>query len=286
MKISWVNTSDVGWMRPVTDHLEKLGHTVVFNKLDPSFDILFGSSISAQRLIAKLHNSFPDVPMYNYNWDVYEWAYKSWPSGIFPYDLNQYADLMRESKAVICPSESVVLRNKEFFGIPEHKSPIVRSFFRQLEIDESAVSDEGFVYMPLRQIPDINLNWFESAVKELGIPSKVSDKSLSEEDYKKVLATCTFLVCPWFEASTGGLSLLEGRRLGKGVLFSDSPYMGANDYFGEEATRFKYDDYEDFKRQLEFMWENRNYGKPSEEFFNQFSPETMAEKLVDVFKND
>ena len=69
----------------------------------------------------------------------------------------------------------------------------------------------------------------------------------SEEEFQKWLAEANLLLCPYYEASTGGLSLLEGFNIGKPVLVCDSPYLGAKDYFGDNAFYFKNGDYEDLK---------------------------------------
>lgn len=284
MKISWVTHIDASWMDPLIQSLEDLGHTIIKNQVDDSFDLLFGVTISVQGLIKTLHDSSPNVPMVNYNWDVYEWAYKNHNTSIFPYDLNLYKQLLQDSQFVACPSWSVVYRNEEFFDIPIEKSVIVKSFARQISIDPSRVRDDRFIYMPLRQIPDRNKGWFEKACDELSIPYRISDKHLSEEEYADTIASCSFLVCPWYEASTGGLSLIEGISVGKPVLFSDSKYMGAEDYLGSYATKFKHDDYEDFKLKIKSLWENTEKVEVASNFLDYYKPERMAEDLLEVFK--
>jgi glycosyltransferase involved in cell wall biosynthesis len=221
--------------------------------------------------------------MVNYNWDVYEWAYNNPGTSIFPYDVNLYRYLLQKSKFVACPSWSVVYRNEEFFGIPRENSVIVKSFARQITIDPATVRDDRFVYMPLRQIPDRNLGWFERACTELSIPYRISDKRLSEEDYADAIASCSFLVCPWYEASTGGLSLIEGMTVGKPVLFSDSKYMGAEDYLGEYAVKFKHDDYGDFKSKISELWEDTPVVALDDSFIDQFKPEVMVSNLLNLF---
>jgi len=283
MNISWVTHGDAGWMEPVIFHMRSLGHNVGINKCEGHYDIIFGASISAQASIEKIHLQFPSIPMVNYNWDVYEWAFNNWPSSVFPYNLGQYSKLLRESAIVMCPSNSVVLRNGEFFQLPLEKNVIVKSFARQLDINPASVRDDNFVYMPLRQIPDKNLGWFERATTEMGIPTYISDKKLSEEDYKDKLASCTFIVCPWMEASTGGLSLIEGASAGKPVLFSNSPYMGANDYFGDKGFKFQWDSYPDFKASLGHLWNQRLKVDYGQEFSDYYKPERMADDMLKEF---
>ena len=117
---------------------------------------------------------------------------------------------------------------------------------------EEDVADERYILMPLRELPDQQYSWFKSACDELGLPYVISNHQLPFEEYKKVVARCSFIVSPLYEASTGGLTLLEGYYLGKPVLISDSPYMGAKDYFGGRAWYF--DTYDDLKSKLQTLW--------------------------------
>jgi len=109
---------------------------------------------------------------------------------------------------------------------------------------------------------------------------------LSESEFQKRIANCTFLVCEYYEASTGGLTLLEGHRLGKPVLVSDSPYMGAKDYFGDRANYFKHDDYEDFKNKISEMWNNRTTldREACVKFTDRYSLENMVKEMIERMK--
>ena len=100
------------------------------------------------------------------------------------------------------------------------------------------------------------MGWPRRACRELDIPLKESGHRLSEEEFQRTVAHCTFLCTEYEEASTGGLTLLEGFRLGKPVVVSDSKYMGARDYLGDEAIYFNNDSYEDFKETIKNTWEN------------------------------
>ncbi len=50
--------------------------------------------------------------------------------------------------------------------------------------------------------------------------------------------------------------MLEGYKLGKGSVVSDSPYEGVRDYLGDRAIYFDDNSYEDFKRVIKETWEN------------------------------
>ena len=276
MKIAIIKPNSVN-MDPWVPELQRRGHEVLVNDLSEDTDFMIGASVSVMSRISNLRKKFPNVPMINYNWDVYEWVWTH-PRGR-SYDWKGYGDLLRDSLEVWCPSESVVLRNKEWYDIPREKSFILKTFVRLFESD--SVSDERFVLNPLRQIPDRNHGWFEKACEELNIPYKSSDHSLSEEEFKKVVSTCSFMVCPWYEASTGGLTLIEGYALGKPVLVSSSPYMGAADYFGDRAEYFKEGDYEDFKARIKQLWDDTPVLDPKDcrEFVEQYTIESMIDKM-------
>ena len=103
---------------------------------------------------------------------------------------------------------------------------------------------------------DKNYGWLKRACNELKIPLVEPNHKLSEPEFQKVIAECSFLCTEYHEASTGGLTLLEGHRLGKPVVISDSKYMGARDYFGDRAIYFNDNSYEDFKKTIKGVWEN------------------------------
>lgn len=277
MKICIVKPNSVN-LDPWVPELERRGHEVFVNNMNGGdVDFLIGASVSVQSRIWALHKQFPKVPMINYNWDVYEWVWTH-PRGR-SYNWKMYGDLLRASLEVWCPSESVVLRNIDWYDIPREKSFILKTFVRLFDYDN--VTDEGFVLNPLRQIPDRNHGWFEKACEELNLPYKSSNHQLSEEDFKKVVASCSFMVCPWYEASTGGLTLIEGYALGKPVLVSESPYMGARDYFGDRAFYFKEGDYENFKARIKELWDDTPTldREDCKQFVQQYTIESMIDKM-------
>ena len=88
------------------------------------------------------------------------------------------------------------------------------------------------------------------------IPVKRTNHGYNENEWRRILAGCTFICTEFHEASTGGLSLIEAHNLGKNVVISDSKYMGARDYLGDRAIYFKDGDYEDFKRVITETYKN------------------------------
>jgi len=281
MKILIVKPKSVN-IDPWVPELQRRGHTVIendFKSIKP--DIIIGASISVIKQIRRAHTLFPDAPMINYNWDIYEWVWKN-PRG---YNWAGYGELLKESHEVWCPSESVVKRNMDWFKIGPEKSIIIKTFARLFDY-EGEVKDGRYIYNPLRSIPDRNVGWLKRVCEELSLPLVESAHRMSEQDFQKTILECSFMVCEYYEASTGGLTLIEGHKYGKPVLVSDSPYMGAQDYFGERAEYFKHDDYESFKAKIKELWDNTPVldRAECEEFVQQYTIEKMVDQMEDRLK--
>lgn len=240
----------------------------------PDCDVIYCASIvmMGQAKAAKLNTRKPLVV---YCWDYYKWAHEgknhSW-------NWRDYADFLRMADLVLVPSQAQQLRLEEILGI---HSVVVKT---GIPIYDYPVVDHNFILDPVRYYPVAQEKWAEQAAKELGIPLIHSEHQYSAEDFKGLVASCTFLTCAYEEASTGGLSLMEGLYLGKPSLVSDSPYMGARDYLGEYGTYFKWDDYEDFKSKMKDMWENRKQLNATE-YMKEFEYNIMAKNLCEAIKN-
>lgn len=204
-------------------------------------------------------------PIVVYCWDYYLWKHQS--DAIW----NQYAAFLRKADLVLVPSTGQQRRLKELLDID---SVVVHT---GIPTYEQPVSDGNFILDPVRYYPEENQFWAGEAAKELGIPFIHSEHQYSEEEFQKLVASCTFLTCAYREASTGGLSLMEGLHLGKPSLVSNSPYMGAVDYLGEYGYYFQYDDYQDLKKQMAYLWETRP--QMDGDHVKNFSYERMAEKI-------
>ena len=283
MKVSFL-IPEIKYTENWVSELRKIGIDVLVNNCDGDCDFIIGMSDSQILNIDKYHKIFPDIPMINYDWDIYEWV---WLDPIRKVFYENFGKLLKESLEVWCPSDCTIKRLEEWFGLKNGfviKAPV--SFF------DVETSDQRYVLNPLREVPDKNLGWFEKACGELDIPFLETKHKINNFDvYKKIVAECSFIVCPYYEASTGGLTLVEGYRIGKPVLISDSKYCGARDYFADRAVYFKADDFEDFKRRIKDMWDNpiqldTNVCKQHTE---QFSVKNFAENIknrLEVLKND
>jgi len=252
MKISLITPSSQN-IEPLIPVFESKGVKVFKNSIHPECDFIIGTGQAYIHLMELFHQTFPKIPMINYTLDFYKtvWTAPN-PHG---YDWKLYKQYLNKCVELWCPSNEVILRMKEE-GVEVEKCKIIKLWARFFEYN-GEVKDERFIFNPLRPYPsDKNFGWLKRACSELQIPLYESNHKLSEENFQKVIAECSFMCCEYHEASTGGLTLLEGYRLGKPVIVSDSKYMGAQDYFGDKAIYFNDSSYEDFKNTIKDTWEN------------------------------
>lgn len=246
----------------------------IFNLVPPEeADIFLFASIfkiqEARRLIAQ-HNK----PLAIYCWDYYEWVHnKKMDMWI------KYAEIMKEADVIMVPSHEQQLALKNLLGLD---SVVVKS---GVYTSEHEITDEDFVLDPLRYYPFEEARWAERAGAELGIKVIHSEHRYSLEEFKKLVASCTFMTTCVPEASTGALTLSEGLWLGKPSLVSDAPYQGAKSYLGEFGTYFKHGDYDDFKREFERMWTERpkiDIIKARKYMEKELSFDSMAKGIYDA----
>jgi hypothetical protein len=228
--------------------LDPYGNYEISNICESDTDVMLGWSVTVFEATRNFHRSYAHVPMVNYNWDIYSWVWDNPREG--EYDYKAYGELLKESTEIWVPSEAEKKRTKKWFGLDSVVVKTACPYF------DHPTKDGRYILNPLRRIPDKNLDWFEKACDELGLPYKSTDHQHSLEEFNKLLAECTFMVSTFRELSTGGLSLIEGYYLGKSALLADSPGHGGVDYLGDKARYFKYNNFEDLKRKLLEMWEN------------------------------
>jgi len=276
MRISLIKPDSVN-INPWVAEFEKLGVEVIVNTCTNDCDFLIGASHSQLPRIKKMNEFYPHVPMINYNWDFYGWVDMKSSGG---YNWPGYGELLKKSLEIWTPSEEVNIRTEEFLGLG-HKCKIIKTFARLFDY-KGEIKDGRYIYQAMRHYNnDKNIGWLKKACSELNIPLYESLHKLSEIDFQKVIAECSFLVTEYHEASTGGLTLIEAHRLGKPVIVSDSKYMGARDYFGERAIYFNDDSYDDFKNTIKQTWDNTPKLDINDciEFTNQYKLDNMVSQM-------
>lgn len=240
----------------VLDIIDELKKYIEVSTWPSECDLILSLQTGSHKELLQLHYTYPHIPFITYVWDCYEWI---WEHSL-GYDWHGYGEVVKISKEVWVPSGGQQLRVNQCWGIDLSKTKVIKAYARLFDYD--MVEDHNYVCNPLREIPDRQLGWIEKACEELNIPyvhggRKPGSTPKTWEDYKDFIGKSSFIVCPWYEASTGGMSLVEGYNLGKEILICNSPYMGAKDYFGDRANYFD-PTYESLVESIKKMWNNRH----------------------------
>jgi len=276
-KICWADHRFTGKFDRLTagiiDVLRSHGH-IVTEYPEPDYDFIINGSYMHQRVYDKWAMA-PDAKLVSYCWDWYPWVIKD-PKR----DMRPYADLLRKSAVVLCPNQGTKIRLKELSGI---EARVVKFSIPVYEVDK--ISNEKFVLDPVRYYPERNVDWIEKACSQLSIPCKRTEHQLTQEEFRNLVGTCSMVTCGYLEASTGGLSLIEGLWLGKPALVSDSPLLGAKEYLGEWGNYFDHNDFEDLKVKIKDLWDNPpeiDITKARKYITDNFSDEALYRRLYPI----
>lgn len=292
MKICLIVGTDLGStetriMHQLVPYLEKLGATVLINTCYEDFDFIIGGSVGVSSEISRASNILPNIKLINYVWDLYPWVVNS-----NMYDFKSYSEVLNRSVEIWCPSKEVLIRAEELYGLG-NKCHIIKSYAEFYEDENNIISNNNFIYHPVRPYNDPNLGILDTVCSELqyDLFRGGNVHKLSYDEYKEKVLTCSFLVTEYHEASTGGLSLLEGYYHGKDILLSDSTYQGGQDYFGDRAYYFKDGDINDLKDKIIMLWnKSKNHIITKEELLDrrsyctQFFIESMANNIIKRLK--
>lgn len=252
--------------------LEAMRNYFTFTELEEA-EVIFCASVITMEKAISVHNE-TKKPLAIYCWDYYLFAHDGRHAG---WNWKRYAELMAEADLIFVPSNAQQLRLKELLGLD---STVVKTGILTYEHE---VTDEGFILDPLRYYPYEQARWPEQAATELGIPIIHSEHQYTDEEFKKLVASCTFMTCAVPEASTGGLTLTEGLWLGKASLVSNSPYQGARDYLGNYGVYFQWDSFEDLLLKMRMMWDERPKLKLNAKSYmtNELTFDKMAKGLYE-----
>ena len=240
-------------IEPMIEVFRSKGIKVDVNSIHPKTDFIMTTTQAWIHLVDNFHKTFPKIPIVSYVLDFYKtvWTAPN-PHG---YDWNLYKHYINKAVDVWCLSNEVLKRLEEE-GIEKEKCSVIKIWARFFDY-QGPIVDKRYILKSIRPyVADKNYGWLERACKELDIPLRSPNHKLSEQEYQKLTAECSFMCCDYHETSTGGLGLLEGYNLGKVSVVSDSPYEGVKDYLGDRAIYFDDNSYEDFKRVIKETWEN------------------------------
>ena len=270
-------------IEPLIPVFESKGVIVDKNRLNPECDAIIGTGQVGIQLVELFHKTLPNIPLVNLTLDFYKtvWTAPN-PHG---YDWELYRDVLRKCDELWCLSSEVVLRMEEE-GVDTDKCKIMKIWARFFDYD-GEIKDGRYVLSPMRPYPsDKNYGWLAKACEELEIPLVQPNHKLSEQQFQKNIAECSFMCTEYHESSTGGLTLLEGYKYGKISIISNSAYNGARDYLGDKAIYFD-DTYEGLKQTLKETWDNtpKLNLKDCQEFCSKHpSKEDMVDSMIEKLK--
>ena len=263
---------------PIENELRNQGVEVLTNNCDENCDFIFLSTITSTDQANRAVEKYPNIPLVVYNWDQYAW-HKTQTR----YNWKVFDKLQEKCIEIWVPSHAVTNRIKEYIS-DTSKCHLVKSYARLFEYPENKISDQRYIVHVMRPYPhDPQNDWLDKACDELQIPLKKPNHKLSENEFQSLLANCTFTSCPYWEASTGGLTLIEAFNLGKPTLVCDSPYMGARDYFGDHAVYFEEGNFEDYKNKIKLLFDNPNILSNHKEFCKQYTVKSMVTNMISRF---
>lgn len=210
-------------------------------------DVIFCASVAKVNEALAIKSAY-DKPLVAYCWDYYKWVHEGKNDS---FQWGKYREFLKMCDLIFVSGEGQKKRLKELLGLDSVVCECSINFY------EHETKDGGYVLDPVRDYPEENLGWVKRACEELNIPYVHTEHGYSEEEFRKLVSECTFMTCGYREASTGGLSLMEGLYNGKVSLVSDSPYMGARNYLKDLGYYFRYDDFDDLKKVIAKLWEER-----------------------------
>lgn len=249
---------------------------VLINDCDNSCDyILSMNGLSQYRKFNQISNNNPYIKKIMYIWDLYPWTEYS----------RGYDDIVNCNEIWV-PSNEVIYRLEELYNVDRDKCRVIKAYADFFEDEDNMICNKGYAYHFARKYLDPNAGFCEKASDLTNISLVKSTHNLSYQKYKQTILECSFLVLDYMEASTGGLTLLEGYYHGKDILVSDSIYQGAKDYFGDRIFYFKDGDLDDYVRMFKFMYERSNTYKITNEELEERKTFCKSNYSIDQFANN
>ena len=99
MKIAIIKPKSVN-VDPWIPELRRRDIQVLENKVDKDCDFIICASHSQINALEYWHSNYPEIPIINYNWDLYEWVWTN-PRG---YNWKKYGEYLKKSAEIWCPS--------------------------------------------------------------------------------------------------------------------------------------------------------------------------------------
>ena len=252
----------------------------------PDCSFIFCGTIWKHHLVQEHRLSNPGIntPTIHYNWDLYPFQLMELPGDYVrsdPHLWDPYLGELKTCREIWVPSQCTTVRTKEF---TERDSYVIKTSIRPWEVSKVTTGD--YAVDIVRYYPDYcHVNTVDCC-KAASIPLIQSQNTLPWDEFRDVIANCRFLISGQFEASTGGLTMLEGLWHGKPSLISNSPRHGGIDYMGDWGTYFQWDNPFLFRKALHKMYDETpviNIDQAREWITEEYSEHAMAKRMAKRF---
>ena len=281
MKISFIRGThnDMDYLEI---ELRKFRHEILTNKCEEDCDVILCENRNQWRAAKEFHEKYPNIPLICWNWDWYDYLKKD---GKFvgnrmfgePIAFEEFTKLMKKSSEVWSSTKEWADKCEEDTGL---KTALFYYAFILPWEWEGKKRDYGYIMQASRRAPIKRFDWYERAAEELGIPYKSYHPSVNTRpDYIRTVKNCSFAVLASREEGVG-ITPMEAAYCRKPVLMTDTP--SSRDIWGGTIHCFRRDDYEDFKRQMRWLWENYkkvDTEKAYQRVATRYLPQHLAEKI-------
>lgn len=253
-------------------------------RLTADCSFIFCGTIWRMNDVKRERRRHPHVPTIHYNWDLYPFQVVEMPGyrRANPDLWDPYLEELSTCRDVWVPSETVISRTWEF--TERNSCYVIKSSVRPWEVQHK--TNGNFAVDVMRKYPDANRDAARWNCDVLGIPLVETCNRLPWEEFKSMIAGARLLVSAQYEASTGGLTLIEGYWHGVPSLISNSPRHGGHEYFGCRADYFQWDNPILFRRKLLEMMDNPpkiDIDEAREWITKEYSEYAMAERMAKRF---
>jgi len=266
--------------------VEELRRFGIDCQLEPTEDcsFIFCGTLWKFGLVQEWRKKCAIIPTIHYNWDCYPFQLMELGNGYVrsdPHLWDPYIEDLKVCRDIWVPSYCTTSRTKEF---TDRESIIIKTSIRPWEIETTTTGD--YIIDVVRWYPDYCHTIMKDSCKSVSVPLIQTQNNLPWEEFKTTVANCRFMVSGQFEASTGGLTLLEGYWHGKPSLISNSPRHGGIDYLGERATYYQWDNPLLLRRALLKMYDNTpviNIDEARTWITSEYSEYAMASRMAKRF---
>ena len=237
----------------LVEELRKFG---IDCQLEPTEDcsFIFCGTLWKFGLVQEWRKKCAIIPTIHYNWDLYPFQLMELTGEYIrsdPHLWDPYVEELKSCRDIWVPSYCTTLRTREFTN---RDSCVIKTSIRPWEYEKVTTGD--YAVDVVRYYPDYNSHLTPQSCAAVSVPLVESRNTLPWVEFQHVISNCRFMISGQFEASTGGLTLLEGYWHGKPSLISNSPRHGGVDYLGDRATYFQWDNPLLFRLAIQKMMDN------------------------------